>query len=291
MAVGARFRPPGWLAGAVGVALLLSGCTGSTTTLPSTTPLTPGGSFVGTLTEATTDASGAPGPGSGTSTGPVSPTSLSAPLGLSTPARTGQSLSLSLSDRPPASTGATTPTSPTPTAPTPPRSTQAASTARSGPSVATGPATQPTVTVQTSGLAPKEAANRKAIVEVWVRYWGVYQNINNVAAPARAKLVSTVAVDPVKKELLASAVLFDQKHQNTYGSVSHRVYWGPPVNDDHTAIMGDCLDTSNFGSKDVKTGSKLTEGYTRDNTRGIFAKQPDGSWLVEQVQILDNQPC
>ena len=261
MAVGARFLSPGWLAGAVGVALLLSGCTGSTTTLPSTTPLTPGGSFVGTLTEATTDASGAPGPASGTSTGPVSPTSLSAPLGLSTPARTGQSpspsLSLSLSplsDRPPASTGATTPTSPAPTAPTP-----ASSIAPGGSKVATGPATPPptvnppSVTVDTSGLSAQEAADRKAIEQAWLHYWEVYVKINSIPVASRGSALAAVAVDPIKAQILSSALLFDKEKRATYGTVAHRPYWGPPVDGRDTAIMGDCLDTSKYGSMSLSS--------------------------------------
>ena len=207
----------------------------------------------------------------------MSPTSLSAPLGLSTPARTGQvTVAIAVPDlepAPPASTGA-----PKPTGPTPDRANAAPidsgsldSTERAERRHRTG---DPTNRPQSKRAVSRQRrrANRKAIVEVWVRYWGVYQNINNVAAPARAKLVSTVAVDPVKKELLASAVLFDQKHQKHLRFCIAQSVLGPAgQRRPHGNHGATAWIRPNFGSKDVKTGSKLTEGYTRDNTRGIFA--------------------
>lgn len=145
--------------------------------------------------------------------------------------------------------------------------------------------------VSTTGLSAQELDNRAAIEAVWITYWRIYTKINDVPAEKRLASLNAVSVDPIKGKIVRSALQFDKKGLNTYGNVAHRIYWGPLVNNSSPAIMGDCLDTSKYGTLISKTNSKQTVGYPRDNTRGIFIRGSDGRWRVQSVESLVNQIC
>lgn len=55
--------------------------------------------------------------------------------------------------------------------------------------------------------------------------------------------------------------------------------------------MGDCLNTSNYGSLVNATKQKRTVGVLRANIHGVFAKGEDAKWRVSQIQLLPNQAC
>ncbi len=148
-----------------------------------------------------------------------------------------------------------------------------------------------TPTLNTRGLSAAEISDRRAIESAWVRYWDTYVSINQVAPAKRLGLLTEVSVDPIRSKILSSAVLYDQKGYSTYGKVAHRPYWGPSVDGKTLAIMGDCLDTSKYGSLVTATKRKRTVGVPRANVRGIFARDADGHWRVSQIQLLPDQAC
>jgi hypothetical protein len=112
------------------------------------------------------------------------------------------------------------------------------------------------------------------------------------STPAQQKtLMSGVAVDPALTMVLESYAKFAKNGWTDYGTVTHRPYWSTPVAGKSTAVMGDCMDDSNYGSRDLKTGDKLTVGVARDNTRITAVKAADGAWRVQKVEYLVKVPC
>ena len=55
--------------------------------------------------------------------------------------------------------------------------------------------------------------------------------------------------------------------------------------------MGDCMDTSRYGTLVVKTGVRRTVGRAKDNTRATFLKGSDGAWRVQKIEYLVDTPC
>lgn len=103
--------------------------------------------------------------------------------------------------------------------------------------------------------------------------------------------MSSVAVDPALALVLQGYAKFAKNGWTDYGSVTHRPYWPAPVAGKTTAVMGDCMDDSRYGSLDIKTGDKLTVGVARDNTRVTAVKGTDGVWRVQKVEYLVKVPC
>ena len=294
MPIGTRSPARALLVGSLAAVLLLSGCTKSATSLPSSVPLTPGGSFVGTLPgETDGSATGSPDASSAPSTmsdAPDPTTSLSSPLGLTTPSRTSPASSLPSSATAPRSTGSTgstgssVPTS-TPTSPTRPP----ASNSTGGSSPKQPPTSPPKVTVATSGLSAEEIADRTAIEQAWLHYWDIYLKFYDATPAQRVQLLKGVTIEPQTTRLLKAANEFDKQGIRTRGSVMHRFYWGPPAAGEALIVVGDCMDTSKYGSFYKATGLERSMGVKRANFR-VIMKRSSNNWLIQQVEVHD-QPC
>ena len=124
-----------------------------------------------------------------------------------------------------------------------------------------------------------------------MKYWIVSGGIIRTPLQERSSVLSTVAVEPQISRLLASAKNFDKKHWDNYGTPIHRLYWGPSVDGEDDAILGDCMDLTHFGRRDALTGNPLTVGIPRSNIRGTFHRTSDGSWRVSGLQVLGTTPC
>lgn len=148
-----------------------------------------------------------------------------------------------------------------------------------------------TPTVDTAGLSASEIADREAIESVWVRYWQNVASIVRTPKNARLTKMTAVAVPKQAQSVVDEATQFQSKGWDNYGVVEHRFYWGPSVGGADVAIMGDCMNGSHAGRKDVKTGQLLTVGVSRDNARGIFDRGSDGKWRVSGIQYLTDQKC
>ena len=247
-----------WSTALVALALL-AGCTSHSSALPSSVPLTPGG----TVIEPSSAASSMPASASD------DPSSLGTPQGMSTVS--------------------STPTSSAPLASTPTTTVTRSTTPTKGSAASSSKPTTslPSVSVNTSGLSAQEIADRTAIEEVWVHFWTVYIAINDIPANQRPKALAPVAVEPIVGQILTSATEFDKKGQATYGYVIHRFYWGPPIDNASPAIIGDCLNTLNTGTLDTKTGQKKDRGFERENSRGVFERDSSGAWRVDNIEFLD----
>ena len=84
--------------------------------------------------------------------------------------------------------------------------------------------------------------------------------------------------------------LFRSLKQSQYGFVTTRPYWTQPINGKNRAVMGDCMDSSHFGTVSA-SGKKLTVGTPRDNTRTTFVRDAAGVWRVQLIQYLLDVKC
>jgi hypothetical protein len=84
--------------------------------------------------------------------------------------------------------------------------------------------------------------------------------------------------------------LADSQGTGIYGSVGHRLFWGPPPDEDNGLIL-DCMDTRGFGEYVKATNKATTAGVLREVAQGSVAKQSDGSWKVTDSRYLVDQDC
>ncbi len=241
---------------------LAAGCTSHSGAGPTSTRLSIG-STVYQLSELSSP-SGPAVSGPGAELTAVSTSSASAPLGMATPSVAGTS-----SDD--------VPTSDTPTG-DPARST----------AIPQGPASSSAV-IPTEGLDPQEAADRQAVADMWVKFWDVFASIDSVPSEQRGAVVASVATPAFAQRIVESAAGYAAQNKMTYGYVLHRIFWGPPIEDGQTALVGDCMDTTNYGDANKATGSKETLGTAREYARGHLVRSPSG-WLVDSYTFVD-QPC
>ena len=258
-------RRPQWVALVVAAWLAAVSCTSAPVAGPSAS-LTVGGSAIEPSSPSATT--------SATSAAPRSPSGSSI-------SRDGSVVTAPSAQRPPSTQTrpvgtATAPSSPAPTvstAPTP-------SSAPSG-----------TAARGSARISPREAADRAAVEAAWLRFWNAYNSLLSVPMPRRTATMRQVAAVPLAAVIVTSASEAEKGHINNYGSMLHRIYWGPDIGGSDTASIGDCADESEFGTVDTRTNKRLTHGDERVNFRGTLSRDSLGVWRVLQVQFLDGSPC
>ena len=166
--------------------------------------------------------------------------------------------------------------------PTPSPSVTSASVTSSPPTVATPSSSNP---------AAEETADRAAVQAAWTRFWRVNTSLMVTPAARLENTVTSVAVGPARKQMLATVTIYKSKHLTQYGFVINHPYWQKPVAGKNTAVMGDCLDGSHFGTRSTITGQKRTVGPARDNTKASFVRGSDGLWRVQSIVYLLDVKC
>lgn len=264
-----------WVRGAAGFALagaLMAGCTSNGGVAgPASAALTPGGTAYPLSSNSAPASSSPPVSGSDVGPAPVGPTSVA-------------------TTRPSSSGAAAPPTTvqPTGTSKTPAGS---ATTPKSATKPSSSSSSVGLPTISGGALSAQEVKDRAAIQAVWVKYWDVYVTIRNLPASGRTALLDPLSVDPIKQQVLDSALTFDKAGLATFGAVGHRIYWGPSVDGKSSAIMGDCLDTSKYGSLVKASKQRRTVGIPRANVHGVFVKGVDTIWRLKDLQLLQDQKC
>lgn len=305
-----RPRPAGLIGLVLGVSLALSGCTGGNAAAPtSEAPLTPGSLVdetpsstppipsslpastpttssvaLGSTTILSSDAETAPT--SAQSVNSPATASVSRPVTVTESSRTVTSLNDTATDGAPSTASGST-TSPSSaatiestestsrtTTPKPPSSISRSSSAT--PSRSTG--------VETVHLTPEELTTRKEIEKAWLKYWSTFTLFNKIPKVERRTRFAEVAMDPELSSLLAAAERADQENLENFGTVSHRVYWGPPVAGKGSAVIGDCTDQTQFGAKNKKTGEIVVIGGKQGNYNGTMQKT-GSSWKVSYLDF------
>lgn len=310
-----RHSPAGLIAVVLGVWLPLSACTGGTAAAPtSETPLTPRGSLVDETPPSTSsETSGSPGPsstpGSERATSSSMPgsepvtslsrppsvrsmTTTSGPTSAKTPASTSDSTVGETSSRA-ATTAASATSRPSATA-LPPATSWTPSTgsnpiAKAPPPASTANPSRSTG-VETVIMNAEEIATRKEIEQAWLRYWDIYVAFNRVPKEQRPARFGAVAMDPELADLLRAATIADEKAIENYGTVSHRIYWGPPVAGKTTAVIGDCTDQTKFGVRNRTTGRLAAPAGSQGDYNGTLQKV-DGTWKVSYLDFRGGGSC
>jgi hypothetical protein len=160
-----------------------------------------------------------------------------------------------------------------------------------------GSASPPTTSSPAPGTssmdpAERESADRRAVEAAWAHYWSVYETFDTKVPKSRwDQVIAAIAVDPIRSQILKAARSNLIIGVVGYGYVVNHPFWQTPINGRSTAVMGDCMDQSHYGSMLAKTGQKRTVGVAHDNTRATLVRGADGKWRVKQVEYLLNVKC
>ncbi len=139
--------------------------------------------------------------------------------------------------------------------------------------------------------AEREATDRTAVEQAWLAYWRVHQGLLDLQSSQWPSAVGAVAVDPTRQQVLDEAATFAKSGLRFYGQVVNHPYWQAPINGRAVAVMGDCMDSSRYGTLVAKTGVKRTVGVAKNNTRATLTKADDGTWRVQKIEYLVDTPC
>jgi hypothetical protein len=138
---------------------------------------------------------------------------------------------------------------------------------------------------------PQEETDRAAVELVWRRVWDLVTTINELPLAERQARADALLLDPVRSQLLGSAAKADADGLTSYGSIQLHPYWYRSIDGQDNAVIGDCRDTSFYGSLVRATGEKRSVGVKNSNTVGHFLRGPDGNWKLWQVVYLTDSPC
>lgn len=158
-------------------------------------------------------------------------------------------------------------------------------------SVPTSSTARTSISPSPLSTAERETADRGAVEQAWTTYWQVHQGLLSKPSAEWPAAVAAVAVDPTRQQVLDEAKTFTSSGMGFYGLVVNHPYWNGPIDGKDLAVMGDCMDTSRYGTVVVKTGVKRTVGRAKDNTRATFLKGGDGTWRVQKIEFLVDTPC
>jgi hypothetical protein len=139
--------------------------------------------------------------------------------------------------------------------------------------------------------ATEEADDRRAVEAAWSRFWLTYARITKISSANLPTVVGAVAVDPIRKQMIAGAAVARAAHKTDYGYVVNRPYWPRSIAGQSRATIGDCQDQSRYGSMSTVTGEKLTVGVARDNMRASLVRGADGAWRVQTIVYLQGTRC
>jgi hypothetical protein len=154
------------------------------------------------------------------------------------------------------------------------------------------PTSSPAPTTSSMDRAAREAADRLAVEAAWAHYWSVYETFDTKVPKSRwDQVIAAIAVDPIRSQILNAARSNLIIGVVGYGYVVNHPFWRTPINGRSTAVMGDCMDQSHYGSMFAKTGQKRTVGVAHDNTRATLVRGADGKWRVKQVEYLLDVKC
>lgn len=193
-----------------------------------------------------------------------------------------------------------------------PSSTSTSQTSTSGPTVhTTGTASAPTgvtssnttsvpttdstgvitpSTTNTETISPQEAVDRAAAEKTWLDYQSVANDLWKQPEGTWKAALQKYAVDPALTAQLDGLKAFVAAGKDNWGEVVHHPYWLTSIDGGSTADLMDCVDASNAGSKDAKTGKKLSVGVAHQNTYVTLLRYGT-EWKVVKVTYLVNQAC
>jgi hypothetical protein len=160
---------------------------------------------------------------------------------------------------------------------------------KGGPTTTANPSGPTTGQIATTGA--NEAADRQEVESQWLKFWDVYVHIFDIPRSDWQSKLRDVSSPAFANGIVKITDEIEVKHLKNFGDVKHAIYWDLPIGDGDTALIGDCMDQSKFGSYDPKTGDKKTVGLAEMNIRGDYRRDASGVWKLQQVQYLKDEPC
>jgi len=129
------------------------------------------------------------------------------------------------------------------------------------------------------------------VENAWNNFWIAALGIVRVKDEERVAVLSEVAVDPLRSQILTEARESSARGLDRYGAMTAHPYWGQSIDGKSAAVMGDCQDSSNSGTVDISTGQHKTVGVADNNIRATFVRTDDGRWKVQDIFYLVDVPC
>jgi len=137
-----------------------------------------------------------------------------------------------------------------------------------------------------------EAVVRATVGDAWLNYWRVYNDMPTKYPQAGwPSLAAGISVDPIKSQVLRALNAEKQIGVVPFGAPVHHIYWPSNVGTAKTATIGDCMDTSTYGSKFESTGQRRSVGVAKNNTQASLILGADGKWRVSQIAYITDKPC
>lgn len=198
---------------------------------------------------------------------------------VSTPQSTSSSVSTTVSPAPP--TTSSTPASSMTTPPTMPITSTTDS---------TGIVESTTASTSSPSISAAEAADRAAAEKTWLDYQSLANELWKQPEGTWKAALQKYAINPALTAQLDGLKAFVAAGKDNWGEVIHHPYWLNPIDGGSTADLMDCIDASNAGSKDAKTGKKLSVGVAHQNTY-ITLLRYGSEWKVVKVTYLPNLAC
>jgi hypothetical protein len=159
-------------------------------------------------------------------------------------------------------------------------------------STTSGTSTTASSTPTTVDTAAREVQDRAAVEAAWNHFLTVYDTFEaKYPASQWPTLISAVAVDPIRAQVLKAAKADQIIGVVGFGYTVTHPYWRVPIAGKSTATMGDCMDASHTGSMFAKTKKKRTVGAVHTNTRATLVRATDGKWRVKQIEYLADEKC
>ncbi|RIJ69797.1 hypothetical protein D1871_21310 [Nakamurella silvestris] len=161
-------------------------------------------------------------------------------------------------------------------------------------SMSSSPSSAPATTHRPSD---PEAEAKREIEKVWLQYWRIYTTSTAMTQEDLKAAIGTVAVDPIRTDVIKEWGYFRDRGLENYGTVRHHIAWSGKRERfalgvvKGAAYIGDCLDESSFGSRYVSTMKKRTKGFEKELVVGEFTRDSIGSWKIRQLYYLTSTAC
>lgn len=150
----------------------------------------------------------------------------------------------------------------------------------------------PSPSPSTTAAASVGETARSAVDAAWLHYWQVYDDMSTKDPEAQwPGLAAGISVDPIKSQVLKALNAEKIIDVVPYGAPVHRIYSTQLIGNGGTAHLGDCMDTSHYGSMFRKTGKKRSVGVAMNNTVASLVLGPDGRWRVATIAYLTDKSC
>lgn len=143
----------------------------------------------------------------------------------------------------------------------------------------------PSLAATSSAPSPTAESDESMVLAGYNAFWQGLAPASRLESDSRRLALSGIAADPELRSLI--------KGMEATRSAGN-IFFGPPVLRPHlsalsrtkgTAVIQDCQDARNAGTRSATTGAVVTHGTARTAVVSTMHRQPDGRWLVVFVSF------